>query len=175
MNDLGLIEAARSLVDCLERHTTKLVLVESCTCGRALAALGTISGVSRFLCGGQVVYRPSTKTRWLGIDPTWLAEVSPESMACSEALATAVLTQTPEANFSLSITGDLDPRATPEKQGRIFMAAASRSATDTCPILYSGRELRLQAQTRLDRQTEAAQRLLEWALRLLEQGNPRVN
>lgn len=169
MSELHLHETARRLVERLERGEIKLVLAESCTCGRALAALGTVSGVSRYLCGGMVVYRPSTKTQWLKMDAIWLAEVSPESLACSEALARAALDHTLEANFSLAITGDLDPSATPEKQGRIFMAAALRSADETRQLLCCGLEVRLHESDRIGRQTEAAQRLLDWGCELLEQ------
>lgn len=171
MSDLHLHETAQRLVARLEHCAIKLVLAESCTCGRALAALGTVSGVSRFLCGGMVVYRPSTKTQWLKMDPIWLAEVSPESLACSEALAKAALEHTPEANLSLAITGDLDPQAAPDKQGRVFMAAASRSAEEARPLLCRGLEVRLQESDRVSRQTEAAQRLLQWGCELLEHGS----
>lgn len=147
-----------------------MVLAESCTCGRAVAALGTVSGVSQFLCGGLVVYRPESKSQWLGLDPAWLAEVSTESLACSQALAVAVLDHTPGAHFSLAITGDLDPSAPPEKQGRVFLAAASRMSNAIKANPTAGLEVQLQTPDRVARQTEAAESLLQFGLDVLASG-----
>jgi len=179
MSEAVLHETARRLVECLGRYQIKVVLAESCTCGRVAAALGLVSGVSRFLCGGWVVYRPSAKIEWLGLDPQWLAEVSPESLACSQALAQAALRRTPEADLALAITGDLDPTAPVSKQGRVFLALAQRpmsirqprsvasssmAETPATDFLVEGRERQLQTADRSQRQGEAAQRLLEFAL-----------
>ncbi len=168
MSDSSLHQTAQRLVECLRRHQIKMVLAESCTCGRAVAALGTVSGVSQFLCGGLVVYRPESKSQWLGLDPAWLAEVSTESLACSEALAMAALTHTPEAQCSLSITGDLDPSAPPARQGRVFLAAARRYLPDKKLHLCRTRELRLSTADRVSRQVEAAQSLLQFGVELFE-------
>lgn len=168
VNDFSLNQTAHRLVECLGRHQIKMVLAESCTCGRAVAALGTVSGVSQFLCGGLVVYRLESKSQWLGLDPAWLAEVSTESLACSQALAHAALIHTPEAQFSLAITGDLDPAASPDKQGRVFLAAAQRHGAHEEPKPCGSLEVRLQTPDRLSRQNEAAQRLLHFGLELLE-------
>ncbi|MBL8854061.1 MAG: CinA family protein [Planctomycetaceae bacterium] len=165
-SESSLNQTARRLVECLGRQQIKMVLAESCTCGRAVAALGTVSGVSQFLCGGLVVYRPESKSQWLGLDPAWLAEVSTESLTCSEALAVAALRHTPEAQFSLAITGDLDPSAAPTKQGRVFLAAARRQSEEGEGKLFGGREVRLQSAERLSRQIEAAQNLLQFGIDL---------
>ncbi len=168
MIDSSLNQTAQHLVECLGRHQIKVVLAESCTCGRAVAALGTVSGVSQFLCGGLVVYRLESKSQWLGLDPAWLAQVSTESLACSQALAHAALVHTPEAQFSLAITGDLDPAASPDKQGRVFLAAAQRHGAHEAPKPCGSLEIRLQTADRLSRQNEAAQRLLQFGLELLQ-------
>lgn len=169
MSDLSLHEAARRLVECLSRLQIKMVLAESCTCGRAVAALGTVSGVSQFLCGALVVYRPEAKAHWLGLDPTWLAKVSTESLACSQALAIAALAQTPAAHFSLAITGDLDPTSAPEKQGHIYVAAAHRGSSADQTRLLGGTELLLNTADRVSRQREAAECLLRFGSELLAQ------
>ncbi len=177
MSDAVLNDTARRLVECLGRHQIKVVLAESCTCGRVAAALGLVSGVSRFLCGALVVYRPASKIQWLGLDPQWLERVSPESLACSQALAQAALRLTPEADLALAITGDLDPSAPADKQGRVFLAVAGpataihqldpMAAETSRPTFVEGRELQLQAADRSQRQVEAAQRLLEFAIEWL--------
>ncbi len=163
MNDQELTQAARQLVESLKRLSIKVVLVESCTCGRAVAALGTISGVSQYLCGGWVVYRSETKSQWLGLDPAWLAQVSTESLACSQALATAGLRNCPGARLALSITGDLDPSAPTDKQGRVFVAAALRGGAMEDGGLVKTETIELQAASRPQRQVEAATHLLRFA------------
>ncbi len=167
-SESSLNQTARRLVECLGRQQIKMVLAESCTCGRAVAALGTVSGVSQFLCGGLVVYRPESKSQWLGLDPAWLAEVSTESLACSEALAVAALRHTPEAQFSLAITGDLDPSAPPTKQGRVFLAAAYRPLLDLSPTACASLEWSLKSTDRISRQVESAARLLEYGIETID-------
>jgi len=106
------------------------------------------------------------------LDPAWLAEVSTESLACSEALAVAALRHTPEAQFSLAITGDLDPSAAPTKQGRVFLAAAYRESRDVLSKIES-LEVSLQATDRINRQTEAAAWVLEFGIKNIEHRVPR--
>lgn len=168
MSETVLIQTARHLVECLGGRQIKVVLAESCTCGRVAATLGLIPGVSRFLCGSLVVYRPTTKAAWLGLDLDWLAEASPESLACSEALAQAALQQTPEADLALAITGDLDPSAAADKQGWVFLALATREPTANGRWVTAGLALQLQTERRDQRQTEASQRLLQFAVDWLE-------
>ena len=52
----------------LQVRDLKLVLAESCTCGRIAATLGALPGISSYLCGSQVVYRNLSKQQWLGVD-----------------------------------------------------------------------------------------------------------
>jgi nicotinamide mononucleotide (NMN) deamidase PncC len=128
---------------------------------------------------GQLLWFGDALREWVVLDPQWLAEVSPESLACSQALAQAALRRTPEADLALDITGDLDPTAPVSKQGRVFLALAQRpmsirqprsvasssmAETPATDFLVEGRELQLQTADRSQRQGEAAQRLLEFAL-----------
>lgn len=154
--------AASRLVAALERVDVKIVLAESCTSGRAAAGLGLISGVSRFFCGSFVVYRPTAKAGWLGLSTDWLAEVSTESLACSEALALAALDRTSEASFALAVTGDLDPSAGADKAGKIYLAAAGRPSLSAPSSILGSQAERLVSECRGDRQTEAAKVLLAW-------------
>lgn len=168
MSETTLNQTARRLVECLGQQQIKVVLAESCTCGRAAATLGLIPGVSRFLCGSLVVYRPIAKAVWLGLDLSWLADVSAESLVCSEALAQAALQRTPEADLALAITGDLDPAAPADKQGRVFLALAARGLTANGRLPAASLAVQLQAAERGIRQAEAAQRLLQFAIDWLE-------
>jgi nicotinamide-nucleotide amidase len=114
------------------------------------------------------VYRPIAKAVWLGLDLSWLADVSPESLVCSEALAQAALQRTPEADLALAITGDLDPAAPADKQGRVFLALAARGLTANGRLPAASLAVQLQAAERGIRQAEAAQRLLQFAIDWLE-------
>jgi nicotinamide-nucleotide amidase len=170
MQEAVLNRAAQQLVESLRVLSRKAVLAESCTCGRAVAALGTIAGVSQYLCGAWVVYRPSAKSEWLGLELPWLEQVSTESLACSQALALAALQRTSEAHLSLAITGDLSPDTPAEKSGRVFLAAAFRADLDSLPQIVQSETMVLESQPRSARQIEAATRLLE--LGVLALGTP---
>jgi nicotinamide mononucleotide (NMN) deamidase PncC len=108
----------------LESCNAKLVLTESCTAGQIAATLGCVPGVSNWLCGSLVVYRTSSKSSWLGVpidvlnDPT----NGPVSAKVSQLLAEAALSRTPEANWSLAITGDVGPGAPAATDGVCFVA-----------------------------------------------------
>jgi len=167
MDEATLNGTAKQLVESLRFHDRKVVLAESCTCGRSAAALGTIAGVSQFLCGAWVVYRPSAKSEWLGLDPQWLAQVSTESLACSQALALAALHRTSEAHLSLAVTGDLAPDAPGDKSGQIYLAAAFRSDPSAAAGILHVATITLNSQLRWVRQIEAAAHLLDLGVQAL--------
>ena len=104
----------------------KVVFAESCTGGLVSGALTAVPGISNYHCGGVIVYREQTKIEYLGIDPELLAQFGAVSPQIAEAMAKAVLTSTPEADISLSVTGHLGPKAPPEQDGVIFVAIAQR-------------------------------------------------
>ncbi len=105
-----------------------VVIAESCTAGLVSALLGQIPGVSNVLCGSMVVYRASAKQDWLELDPKMLADPT-RGTVCAETtrqLAISVLQATPEANWSVAITGHLGPGAPQEQDGCVFLATATR-------------------------------------------------
>jgi nicotinamide-nucleotide amidase len=118
------IALAVALKSQLEACNVKLVLAESCTAGQMAATLGCVPGISNWFCGSFVVYRSGSKASWLGVPEEVLDDPAhgPVSALASELLATAALRQTPEANWSVAITGDVGPGAPAATDGVCFVA-----------------------------------------------------
>ena len=152
----------RRLVDhvaqLLKESQTRIVFAESCTAGLVSAALARVAGISEFHCGSAVVYRPDTKTRWLGVSADLLKEVGAVCDPVARAMAAGVLERTPEAQLSASITGHLGPNAPADQDGLVFIALAARSATAVNVIQVF--EHKLPAQILLD--DERPETLREW-------------
>ena len=117
---------ARRIAKLLAAADRKVVFAESCTGGLVSGVLTSVPGISNHHCGGVIVYREQTKIEYLGIDPELLAQFGAVSPQIAEAMAKAVLTSTPEADTSLSITGHLGPKAPPEQDGVVYVAIAQR-------------------------------------------------
>jgi nicotinamide mononucleotide (NMN) deamidase PncC len=118
---------ARGLARLLLSSNEGLVLAESCTAGRASAALGEISGVSRVLAGSWVVYQIDSKTRWLGLPPR-LFKSAPDAVSSevAEKMAVHALRKTPSAAWGAAITGHLSP---PSPPAVAWLAIARRTRT----------------------------------------------
>ncbi|GAB5514230.1 CinA family protein [Rhodopirellula baltica] len=145
---------ATDLVSQLKQSQHRLILAESCTCGAAAAAIGSVPGASNVFCGSAVTYRETTKQAWLGITTIDLAQFTAESQEITNQMAAAVLQNTPDATISAAITGHFGPDAPPALDGVIFVAVQQR-----------GREIEtqrvvLRSSTRQARQTEATAQLL---------------
>jgi len=121
------------LRDGLRSRSDRLVLAESCTAGLVAAELGQIPGISEFLCGSMVVYRPPTKTAWLGISTAILEnpEIGPVSAQVTTALAEAILAKTPEATIAAAITGHLGPGSPSGLDGHVFCSFVRRGDADS--------------------------------------------
>jgi PncC family amidohydrolase len=113
----------------LEETGCKVVFAESCTGGLVSGALTAIPGISRFHCGGMVVYRNETKTAYLDVPPALLKDPGPVSAEVTGLLARQVLEKTPEADLAVAVTGHLGPQAPPELDGRAFAAVVWREAS----------------------------------------------
>lgn len=126
--DGNLVRLAEQVRDLLEQHDLKIVLAESCTAGRIAATLGTIPGISRFLCGSFVIYRNDSKAKWLGIPREILdnPRIGPVSAEVTELLCESILKATPEADLGLGVTGDIGPLAPPETDGKVFLCIQQR-------------------------------------------------
>lgn len=171
LSNVALAVAVKSL---LEARRSKLVLAESCTAGLIAATMGCVPGISNWFCGSFVVYRSGSKSTWLGVpedllnDPT----VGPVSAVTSEILTQAVLDRTPEADWSLAITGDIGPGAPESTDGICFIAA--RLGRDR-PVFAERVRLASVAPlhaddftARIDRLEEATGRALELLLELAD-------
>ena len=122
------IREAEKLRDVLCALNGRIVLAESCTAGRIAATLGSLPGISKWMCGSFVVYRNDSKTRWLGIPSGILddPDVGPVSEQVTGLLALAALEATPEAEVSLAVTGEIGPGAPVGSDGLCYWAVARR-------------------------------------------------
>lgn len=177
MRTQELYRAAERLAVLLVRRERRIVFAESCTGGLVSATLARVPGISAHHCGSAVVYRIETKAEWLGVSRELLHDPGPVSEAVAAAMASGVLSRTPEAHLAVSVTGHLGPNAPPEQDGLILISAAqwpdeSRSER---PVLrthehwlergssqYGGRRLRQR------RQIAAAALVLQTACETLE-------
>lgn len=159
-------QAAQRLAKTLaEVGDQKIVLAESCTCGMAAAMLGGVPGISNYLCGSFVTYREAAKQDWLGVDAECLKEFTAESIEASEDMALAALEKTPEATWSVAITGHLGP-TNAETDGTVYLGVAVRAFSegdDASEQLFvrARHELKLNSSDRVDRQFESAALLME--------------
>jgi nicotinamide-nucleotide amidase len=137
----------------------KCVFAESCTGGKMASAMTTVPGVSANFCGSTVTYRESTKTAWLSIAAEDLAKHTAESEFTTIEMAKGILTRTPEADYSVAITGHLGPNVDTEVDGLVFVSIADRAFFE----LHKPKATRHQlvSSSRKDRQTEAASIALE--------------
>lgn len=145
----------------LRRTGRQLVLAESCTAGLVAAALGSVPGISRYLCGSAVVYQERTKTAWLGVPESLFASPGVVSPDVAKAMAANALQRTPYADLAASITGHLGPSAPPELDGMIEIAVQHRGNPPTVieqhlPLGHA----RSQEMTRRERQIAAAEAVL---------------
>ncbi len=132
------LQIAAGIKELLEQRRSRLVLAESCTAGRVAATLGCLPGISHSLCGGFVVYRCDSKTRWLGVPAEMLndPQLGPVSEPTTQWLARAAVEATPEARFGLAVTGDIGPGASPQTDGLVCVAWYDRSSQ----LLQSARQ-----------------------------------
>ena len=127
------IEQALQLRDSLSHHEARIAFAESCTAGRITATLGAIPGISSWLCGGFVIYRNDSKSKWLGIPDSLLDDpaVGPVSAEVTRLLAQSVAQRTPEARFSVAVTGDIGPGAPAVTDGTCFCAVVDSQFQQT--------------------------------------------
>lgn len=156
---------AQTLVGHLKSGKKTLALAESCTCGMAAALIGGVPGASTVFCGSVVTYRPSAKGQWLGVSEDVITRCTAESPETTQAMASGLLATTTEADFAAAITGHLGPDAPPDKDGIVYVALFSRTATQNAQI--GSESFRLRRASRVDRQIEAAERWLAWISKMI--------
>ena len=145
---------------------SRIVFAESCTAGLVSALMGQVPGISDFLCGSAVTYRASVKQDWLGVDQKTINEFTTESGEVTEAMALGVLSKTSEATYSSAITGHLGPGAPAEIDGKVFIACAMREKSGQLKTIGQS-EFKLGAESRTERQYEAATLVIEFLSRCL--------
>lgn len=155
---------ALALAAQLRDDNRRIVFAESCTAGLVAARLAGVPGVSAHLCGSAVTYREQTKIEWLGVEASTLEQHTAVSAAASEQMAEGAIARTTEADLAVAVTGHLGPQAPADIDGLIFIAARGRREFSP-----PTERLRLAASSRAARQSEAADRVLQWALRWLQE------
>ena len=158
---------ASQIKEKLEHMQTKVVFAESCTAGLAAATMGEVPGVSAVFCGSAVTYREATKRSWLNVQATTIQQETAVSSAAAVEMALGALQMTPEATWSVSVTGHLGPDAPQDQDGKIFVAVAKRDPENEQRIL-SRECVQLNAQMRIDRQREAVAVLLQMLMDQLD-------
>ena len=163
--ELRLNRLATQIAIALKSTNQKCVFAESCTGGKMAAALTAIAGISASFCGSAVTYRESTKTEWLSIAKEDLATHTAESEFTTIEMAKSILARTPEADYSVAITGHLGPNVESEIDGLVFVSVANRALLELHQPTTSQHQLA--GSNREDRQTEAASIALEQFLSVL--------
>lgn len=160
---------AQKLFNILEKKDKKIVLAESCTAGLASASLGLIPGVSKYLCGSFVVYRPLQKQNILNVPSCMISEFTPESKEVVDWLAKEALTLTPEAHCSGAIVGHLGPDSPNEKDGHVWISVYNKRSDSsqtirplsTFDLDYSHVSNKLNSDNRKGRMIEAVNLMFE--------------
>ncbi len=148
---------AQRVAALLQQHQVKVVFAESCTGGLVSGALTAVAGISSYLCGSMVVYRNQTKAAWLDVPQGDLKRPGPVSQKVTLRLANEVLRRTPEADFSLAVTGHLGPHAPDRLDGVVFLQVAWRDEVGQ-PQPIAGRRIQYPAaMNRAKRQRQAVQ------------------
>ncbi len=158
---MPLSDSRDRLARLLQENDLKVVFSESCTGGLVAATLAQVSGISNCLCGSAVTYRPATKGSWLGISQGTMDRHTCESQAVSEAMVTAVLAKTAEANWAAAVVGHFEP---PEGAPFVWVSLARRidsGSADSGIEFVASQEQSLAASSRVEMQVEAARLVLD--------------
>ncbi len=158
-------DLAKQIAAVLKTKNRKCVFAESCTGGKMAAVMTAVPGISANFCGSAVTYREPTKTNWLSISASDLEKHTAESVFTTIEMAKAVLIKTPEADFSVAITGHLGPGVDAKLDGIVYVSVANR-ATEQTPLTTTRH--RLTGSNRKERQAESACIALEQLVGLVQ-------
>ncbi len=167
---MTILAAARQVARLLSTLNAKVVFAESCTAGLISASLARVPGIAAYHCGGMVTYRNETKTAYLGIAPELIEREGVVSSVVALAMARGILEQTPEASYSVSITGHLGPDAPAELDGVVFLGFGERKIQRGKPriLVHTHRMIAPPELKRYARQKLAALTALEQLAHLLQ-------
>ena len=130
VSDQELAALAREVLDRCRAKNVKLVVAESSTGGLISETLTAISGASRVLERGFVVYSDTAKTTLLGVPENLIVENGAVSEPVVRAMAIGALARTvPHAQISVADTGVAGPGSDrPNKPaGRVHIAVAQNA------------------------------------------------
>ncbi|MEQ8211502.1 MAG: nicotinamide-nucleotide amidohydrolase family protein [Lacipirellulaceae bacterium] len=148
-----------SLVRLLRSESLRMVLAESCTSGRAAAALGAIPDISEYFCGSVIAYRDQTKIDLLDVGAEGIEQWTSTSEPVAMQMACSVLFKTSEADYAASITGHLGPMSAECHDGMVYIGLAWRTNDGVKPYQVTLKNLK--AKNRLARRDEATAELFE--------------
>lgn len=130
---------AENLVALLKATGKTCATAESCTGGKAGAAITSVSGASDVYLGGVVSYANSVKHSVLGVSREILSSCGAVSEECAIAMAEGVRLLT-GADIAVSVTGIAGPGgATADKPvGLVWFARATADGTMAEKAIFAG-------------------------------------
>ena len=130
-----------------ERHAT-LTFAESCTGGKAAAALTSISGASSIFEGSMVTYSNRIKHEWLGVKSETLERYGAVGKECVKEMLEGILKQS-GATYAMAISGIAGPTGgTPQKPvGTVYIGVASKATHRIDHFLFQGNRTAIQEQS----------------------------
>lgn len=156
---------AAEVAEALALSGCRIVFAESCTCGMVACELGKIAGISVWLCGSAVTYQSETKSAWLDVDAVQIETHTAVSNEVARSMAVGVLTKTPHADLSASITGHFGPAAPDGFDGVVFIGVAKRDERGKIGCTVTRHQLT--TGDRQSRQTEATELVFRTVLETL--------
>ena len=128
----------------LQMRTATLAVAESCTGGLLAERITSVSGSSRYFCGGAVVYSNALKTELAGVPASMIERHGAVSREVAAALAEGIRYRA-ESTLGIGITGVAGPTGgSPEKPvGLVFHALASDSGTEVIERHFPGDRKRI--------------------------------
>jgi len=117
---------AKKLQETLAEKRMMFVTAESCTGGLIGVAITDTPGASKIYDRGFITYSNDAKKEVLGVDPAILEDHGAVSAETAAAMAEGALKKSPNAHFSVSVTGIAGPDGgTPNKPvGLVYIAVA---------------------------------------------------
>lgn len=161
---------AKEIGNRLQERNEKLVFAESCTAGLLSSTLGQIPGISAYLCGSAVTYRPNLKMKWLGVKLKTINKFTTESKEVAAQMALGVLKKASEADWSIAVVGHMGPDAPENKDGVIYICFARRTKKGRIKIKDTV-EYKCKSGTRILRLKEATEVVFTHFVRLLDTKN----
>jgi nicotinamide-nucleotide amidase len=143
-----LTDLATQVGHALQQRSWRLATCESITGGGISQAMTAIAGSSEWFDCGFVTYSNASKTRFLDVPETLIAEHGAVSEAVAAAMVRGALAHT-DAQISLSTTGIAGPGgAVPGKPvGTVCFGWAHRSIVHTERLVFTGDRAAVRAQT----------------------------